>query len=247
LPESTRNQIVAAVLVHRALTWLLPNPARRRVLGVLPDRRELAPRPPARAVAPGRLRPVDRRRLGQGLVIAAAGVVVALHLLRPDLDPMSHRLSDYANGPHGWLMAVVFGVTAAAALVLAPIIASSGRTAGRRRAIGVALVVAAIGLAAAGAFRTGVREAGALSDQLHGLTSSVAAIALVVAATASGRRAIAVPAGVVLATSPLLHRTAVAGLDQRVLWALVLVWLLTSAPRPDRVSAPSAASRTMGP
>jgi hypothetical protein len=56
-----------------------------------------------------------------------------------------------------------------------------------------------------------------------------------------------VPAGVVLATSPLLHRTAVAGLDQRVLWALVLVWLLTSAPRPDRISGPSAASRTMDP
>ena len=180
-------------------------------------------------------------------MLVAAGVVVALHVLRPDLDPLSHRLSDYANGAHGWLMAVAFGVTAAAALVLAPIVASSGRTAGRRRAIRAALVVAAVGLAAAGAFRTGGREAGALSDQLHGLTSSAAAIALVIAAIASGRRGIAVPAAVVLVTSPLLHRTAVAGLDQRVLWALVLVWLLTSARWSDRISALSAASRTMVP
>jgi hypothetical protein len=180
-------------------------------------------------------------------VLVAAALVVALHVLRPDLDPLSHRLSDYANGDHGWLMAVVFGVTAAAALVLAPTVATSGRTAGRRRTIRAALVVAAIGLAAAGAFRTGVHEAGELSDELHGLTSSVAAIALVVAAIASGRRRLAVPAAVVLMTSPLLHRTVVAGLDQRVLWALVLVWLLTSAPRSDRISAPSAASRTMIP
>ena len=62
-----------------------------------------------------------------------------------------------------------------------------------------------------------------------------------------GRRRLSGPAAVVLMTSPLLHRTVVAGLDQRVLWALVLVWLLTSAPRSDRISAPSAASRTMVP
>ena len=180
-------------------------------------------------------------------MLVATGVVVALHVLRPELDPLSHRLSDYANGDHGWLMAIVFGVTAAAILVLAPIVASSGHTAPRRRAIRIALAVAAMGLAAAGAFRTGPREAGVLSDQLHGLTSSAAAIAVVVGAVASGRRAIAAPAVALLVTSPLLHRTAVAGLDQRLLWALVSAWLLTSAPWRDRISGSSAAAPTMVP
>ena len=185
--------------------------------------------------------------LGRGLVLVAVGVVVALHVVRPELDPVAHRLSDYANGDHGWLMAVAFAVLAASMLVLAPIVAATGRTPRRRRAIRAAMVVAAVGLAAAGIFRTGAREAGTLSDDLHGLTSSAATIALVVAAVLSGRRGIAALAAVLLVTSPLLHRTAVAGLDQRVLWAVVLAWVLTSARTPDRVSGSSAPPRTMVP
>ncbi len=188
-----------------------------------------------------------RRRLGRGLVLAVAGVVVALHVIRPDLDPLAHRLSDYANGDHGWLMAVAFALMAAAVLVLGPIVAAAGRTPRRRRAIRIAMVVAACGLAAAGVFRTGGPEAGVLSDELHGLTSSAAAIALVVAVVLTGRRIIAVLAVALLVTSPLLHRTAVAGLDQRVMWAVVLTWLLTSAPGPVRISGFSGAARTMVP
>ena len=172
---------------------------------------------------------VARRRLGRALVLAVVGVVVALHVVRPELDPLAHRLSDYANGDHGWLMAVAFFLMAAAAFVLAPIMAAAGNTPGRRRLIRVAMVVAAIGLAAAGVFRTGGPEAGALSDELHALTSSAAAIALVVSAALSAGRLIAALAVVLLVTSPLLHRSAVAGLDQRVLWAVLLVWLLTGA------------------
>jgi hypothetical membrane protein len=199
--------------------------------------------------------------IGRGLVLVAIGVVVALHVVRPELDPVAHRLSDYANGDHGWLMAVAFAVLAASMLVLAPIVAATGRTPRRRRAIQAAMVVAAVGLAAAGIFRTGVsraslraserfssvRQAGTLSDDLHGLTSSAATIALVVAAVLSGRRGIAALAAALLVTSPLLHRTAVAGLDQRVLWAVVLTWVLTSARIPDRLSSSSAPPRTMFP
>jgi hypothetical protein len=190
---------------------------------------------------------VSVARIGRGLVLVGVGAVVALHVVRPDLDPMRHRLSDYANGDHGWLMAVAFAVLGASMLVLAPVAATTGRTPGRRRAIRAAMVVAAAGLAAAGIFRTGVREAGALSDDLHGLTSSAATIALVVAAVASGRRGVAALASVLLVTSPLLHSTAVAGLDQRVLWAVVLAWVLTSARTPGRISGSSAPPRTMLP
>jgi hypothetical protein len=202
-----------------------------------------------------------RVALGRGLVLVAVGVVVALHVVRSDLDPIAHRLSDYANGDHAWLMAVAFGVLAASMLVLAPTVAATARSPRRRRAIRVAMVVAAVGLAVAGIFRTGVsraslraseqfssvREAGTMSDDLHGLTSSAATIALVAAAVLSGRRGIAALAAVLLVTSPLLHRTAVAGLDQRVLWAVVLTWLLTSARTPARLSGSSAPPRTMVP
>jgi hypothetical protein len=201
-----------------------------------------------RAVAGhGELTPVVRRRIGRGLVLAVAGVVGALHAVRPELDPLAHRLSDYANGDHGWLMAVAFALMAAAALVMAPLVAAAGRTPRRRRAMRAAMVVAAFGLAAAGIFRTGAPEAGVLSDQLHALTSSAAAIALVAAAVLSGRRVIGALAVVLLVTSPLLHHTAVAGLDQRVLWAVVLVWLVTSAPAHDHIRGSSGAARTMVP
>jgi hypothetical membrane protein len=182
---------------------------------------------------------VARWRIGRGLVLAVAGVVVALHVVRSDLDPLAHRLSDYANGEHGWLMAVAFALMAAAALVLAPIVAAAGRTGRRRRAIRAAMVVAAIGLAAAGVFRTGAPEAGALSDQLHALTSSAAAIALVTAAVLSGRRLLGALAVALLVTSPLLHRSAVAGLDQRMLWAVVLTWLLTGATASGPATRPA--------
>ena len=177
-----------------------------------------------------RLTPVVRRRVGRGLVLAVAAVVVVLHVVRPDLHPLAHRLSDYANGDHGWLMAVAFALMAAAVLVLAPIVAATAPTPRRRRVMRAAMIVAACGFAAAGVFRTGAAEAGALSDQLHALTSSAAAIALVAAAVLSGRRRFGALAVVLLVTSPLLHRTSVAGLDQRVLWAVVLAWLVTSAP-----------------
>lgn len=34
--------------------------------------------------------------------------LVALHVLRPDYVPRSHMISDYAVGPHGWIMTIAF-------------------------------------------------------------------------------------------------------------------------------------------
>ena len=44
------------------------------------------------------------------IVLLACGLacIVALHLLRRDLAPTGHRISEYAIGPHGALMAVAF-------------------------------------------------------------------------------------------------------------------------------------------
>ena len=119
LPESTRNQIAAAVLALPRPHLAAADPARHRVLGVLAGQHELAPRRdpatwPAPSPARRQLSRWSAARLGRGLVLVAVGVVVALHVVRPELDPLAHRLSDYANGDHGWLMAVAFAVMAAA-------------------------------------------------------------------------------------------------------------------------------------
>ena len=54
-----------------------------------------------------------------GVITAATGIVVSaacvtlLHLLRTDLPPHAHRLSEYATGPYGWLMTLAFVALAA--------------------------------------------------------------------------------------------------------------------------------------
>lgn len=42
------------------------------------------------------------------LVLTCVGGVVVLHLRRPDLDPLQHVLSEYANGRFGIIMTAVF-------------------------------------------------------------------------------------------------------------------------------------------
>jgi hypothetical protein len=51
-------------------------------------------------------------------------VLAALHVVRPDLEPSTHMISEYAVGPAGWLMGVAFfalaGGFAALVFALAP-------------------------------------------------------------------------------------------------------------------------------
>jgi hypothetical protein len=42
------------------------------------------------------------------LAILCFGAVVVLHLVRTDLDPVGHVLSEYANGGYGVIMTAVF-------------------------------------------------------------------------------------------------------------------------------------------
>lgn len=44
--------------------------------------------------------------------ILAIVLLAALHVLRPDLQPTWHVISEYANGPHGWLMTIAFAALA---------------------------------------------------------------------------------------------------------------------------------------
>ena len=111
---------------------------------------------------------IGRRRVGVALLAAGSVCIAVLHVvhgLRADLAPWQHRLSEYANGVAGGLMTAAFGVIGLALVVLAPVVPP------RRRPIRAALRLAGIGLLVAGAFRTGVAEAGATADAVHSIAS----------------------------------------------------------------------------
>ncbi|HVB09139.1 MAG TPA: DUF998 domain-containing protein, partial [Bacillota bacterium] len=46
-------------------------------------------------------------------------LVAALHVLEPSLQPARHMTSEYARGPHGWLMRAAFYALAASCLATA--------------------------------------------------------------------------------------------------------------------------------
>jgi hypothetical membrane protein len=167
-------------------------------------------------------------RLAAGSFVVSAGAVVALHVLRPELSPVSQRLSEYATGAFGWVMTVAFVAAAVGLLALAV----AHRT--RGTAAPLLLAVAAAGMVLAGLFPAGT------SDRWHSPASSVATLAVAGAvaidALASRRQlrpgldlALAGAAALLVVASPVLHDTAWSGLGQRLLWAVLYVWLVRAA------------------
>jgi len=95
------------------------------------------------------------------LATAATFVVLlaALHLLKPELDPSWHFISEYAIGRHGWMMVLAFGSLAFSYVMLTVALRSQLGTIWGR--IGLALLlVSAAGLAIAGIFTTDPITAG---------------------------------------------------------------------------------------
>jgi uncharacterized protein DUF998 len=46
--------------------------------------------------------------LAIGCFAAVLAAILSLHVLRPDFNPVTHRLSEYAIGPYGYLMTAAF-------------------------------------------------------------------------------------------------------------------------------------------
>lgn len=90
----------------------------------------------------------------RGAAGAAAAAVVALillHVLRPDLEPSRTMISQYALGPHGWIMGLCFFAFAlASALLLVSLVGSARGVFGWLGLI--ALAAATVGLAMGGGF-----------------------------------------------------------------------------------------------
>jgi hypothetical protein len=174
-------------------------------------------------------------------VLCSIVCVAMLHIVRTDLSPPSTRLSEYANGPFGWLMATAF-VTLGWGIAALGIGLWNGR--GHDRSAGIILSAAVLGSAGtmlSGIFRTGASD---ISETIHSRASAVAVMSIVALALVhsapfardkSGEApdpvgaGIALTAAVLVVISPVLHHTRFTGLSQRLLWIAVTIWLLRTA------------------
>ncbi len=80
-------------------------------------------------------------------------LVVALHFLKPELDPSWHFISEYAVGRHGWMMMLAFLFLAVGYISLFVAIRSHLRGITGRIGLGL-LLVSALGLTIAAIFTT---------------------------------------------------------------------------------------------
>lgn len=181
------------------------------------------------------------------LAVACVGGVVVLHLRRPDLDPLRHVLSEYANGPFGVVMTAVFYAVGVACVALGWRLRSAVRWRGVTAATPALLLAAGVGMLLAGAFEVGLPGAPDRVDEtIHSLGSIGAFVALVVAmalfAAACGHdpdwigfrptaTALAALAVATAALSPVADGTPWTGVDQRVLAGSVVLWLVLTARR----------------
>lgn len=60
----------------------------------------------------GNLKTISVARLSIAAIITYQALLVALILLRPDLDPSWHTISEWAIGKHGWIMTIAFFISA---------------------------------------------------------------------------------------------------------------------------------------
>ena len=83
--------------------------------------------------------------------VLALFALVVLHILKPEVSPSRHMISQYALGRHRWLMALFFGAFAMASACLSVALAVPAQELSGR--IGLAfLLAAAVGLAMAARF-----------------------------------------------------------------------------------------------
>jgi hypothetical protein len=181
--------------------------------------------------------------LAIGLVLLTVVGLAVLHVVRPDLSPISDRLSLYANGSYGPIMTASFVTLGAGAVVLGLALAFTGMTPGWSRVVPLATIVAGCGLIVSGLFPTDPAGAPTSTETIHSVASGSASMALITAAVAwalvarghrprkpIGPAEVLAGAAVGLgAISPVLHGSKWTGLSQRLLWLTLTVWLLLTA------------------
>jgi len=175
--------------------------------------------------------------LGVAYFVAAG---VALHFLDSALDPAVVFMSDYALGPYGWLMRSAF-VALGFGILACGLGLQSTLTRGKRVTPAVVLViVAGVGILAAGAFNTDPYNAveGTTLGTLHAVGSLLAFLSLIISAwllrgvfsrdarwqgfsTATLGFAIAMTATFIFMSASVVG----AGLGQRIFVVAIMSWL----------------------
>ena len=188
--------------------------------------------------------PITLVRSSAAFLVAAPALVATLHVVSPDLEPRSSRLSEYANGPYGYLMTLAFlavGSRNGGARGGAPLAAR--RQAASRGVCGRGSPSPGAGMVISGIVPTDPGSANSIREAIHSLASGLASVVLIGAALLwlvvgrwrapagwqpSGTGAVfAVVAAVLAAASPWLHRSSWTGLSQRALWVALLCWLFS--------------------
>jgi hypothetical protein len=181
-------------------------------------------------------------------VLISTALVVALHLLRHDLDPVSRYESEYAVGPYSPLMTLVFVARGATAIALAWALYMSVQADWRSLAGTVLLAAFGVGMWVLALFPTDLRGA---PDTTAGAIHNWVALAAFLSVTAAtlllstefssdARWSPFAPVSwcialLILASflffyaAPWLRIHGISGLTERIFIALVMLWLLITS------------------
>lgn len=88
-------------------------------------------------------------RLAIAAIVSYQVLLLVLIVLRPDLDPSWHTISEWAIGPHGWIMSAAFLISALSYAALGMMLKSQLRGVSGRTGLGI-LLICSIGAAGIG-------------------------------------------------------------------------------------------------
>lgn len=174
------------------------------------------------------------------------GLLVSLHFIQPELDPLTRFGSEYARGRLGWLMKLAFFGFATGLGALAYTIGHSIGPPTRSRAAGILLALAALGIAGSGLFDADLQGSSPTREGIfHDLAGFLTFLSLlpamfVVSSRLAGAGLLHGPyrllrmlpwlATVLFLTMLFLFGpVGLVGLGQRLFLAAVFTWLLTVA------------------
>jgi hypothetical protein len=141
-------------------------------------------------------------------------LVVALHFLKPELDPSWRMVSEYEIGHHGWVMQLAFLSLALSCVALFVAVRPDARTAGGKIGL-ILLLICAAGMTIAAVFATdpttASRDELTTRGNLHGLGTLLGIPGFPIAAT--------------LISRSLARDGALPPASRPLLWAAALTWV----------------------
>ena len=199
--------------------------------------------------ATGPTRPEHRATGASLIAVICIGVtfvgIMVLHAVRSDVDPLHDVMSHYANGSRGPVMSVVFYAFGLSAIALGIRLRSAIDRRGITRAFPVLMVLAGLGLLAAGVFEVDRPLAPqTIQEAIHSNAAVAAFVMLVVAMLLFAlacwgddrwwslrwvSMGLALTAAGAAVATQLARGSGTSGAVQRVLAGAVLAWFLVTA------------------